>query len=92
MSVWSDLGLLSDDKCKDINFTPGDIGCIPGKLSSGFSKLTADQWCNWTIIYSLYCLKSILPHRHNCWQEFAKACYVIKLSPLTKSIMLNRIM
>jgi len=57
MSVWSDLGLLSEDKFKDIQvkvdsfFMPGDIGRIPGKLSSGFSKLTADQWRNWTIIY-----------------------------------------
>ena len=44
MSVWSDLGLLSVD-LKDVQvkvdsfFTPGDIGRIPGKHSSGFSKL-----------------------------------------------------
>lgn len=84
MSVWTDLGFLTEDKCKEIQakvdsfFTPEDVGRIPGKLSSGFSKLTADQWRNWTIIYSLFCLKGILPHRHyNCWQLFVKACHLL---------------
>jgi len=64
----------------DSFFTPGDIGCIRGQSSLGFSKLTAVQWCNWTIIilYSLYCLKGILPQRHyNCWQLLVKACHLL---------------
>lgn len=58
--------------------TPEDIGPIPTKIASGFSGFKADQWRNWTIIFSLYCLKDILPHPHyNCWQLFVKACHLL---------------
>ena len=35
----------------------------------------AEQWKNWTVIYSIYCLKGILPDEHlKCWQTFVLAC------------------
>lgn len=81
LSVWIDLNLLSSSNFKDIQdrvdsfFTPEDVGCIRTKIASGFS---ADEWHNWTIIFSLSCLKDILPHNHyNCWQLFVKACYLL---------------
>ena len=46
-------------------------------ISSGFSEFTAEQWKNWTLYYSLFCLKDILPFRHyQCWQLFVKACFL----------------
>ena len=84
LSVWKDLDLITNVHLKNIqekvdNFiTPDDIGRIPSKIASGFSSFTADQWRNWTIIFSLYALRDILPHRHyNCWQLFVKACYLL---------------
>ena len=52
-----------------------DIGRIPGKISCSFSGFTADQWKNWTVVYSLFALKGILPDNHlECWRYFVLAC------------------
>ena len=32
---------------------PSDIGRIPMKIESGFSKFTADQWKNWSMYFSI---------------------------------------
>ena len=54
---------------------PQDIGRIPGKISCSFSGFTADQWKNWTTVYSLFALKGVLPDRHlECWRYFVLAC------------------
>ena len=51
--------------------TPVDIGRIPYKIASGFSAFTADQWKNWSLVYSLIALKDILPDGHyRCWHTF----------------------
>ena len=86
--IWTELGFLTESQDEEIQkkvdsfYTPDDIGRIPSKISSGFSRLTADQWRNWTLIFSLYCLKDILPYTHyNCWQFLSKhvICYVSTL-------------
>ena len=54
--------------------TPQHVGRIPFKISSSFSDFTADQYKNWTNIYSLMILKDILPTEHlECWQHFTIA-------------------
>ena len=54
---------------------PQDIGRIPGKISCSFSGFTADQWKNWTTVYSLFALKGVLPDQHlECWRFFVLAC------------------
>ena len=57
---------------------PSDSGRQPAtNISSGFSGFTAEQWKNWTLYYSLFCLTDILPSRHyQCWQLFVKACFL----------------
>ena len=56
---WKKLGILShaDFQCiqEKVNsfVTPNDIGRIPLKILSGFSRFTADQFKNWTIYFSL---------------------------------------
>ena len=44
--------------------TPADIGRIPHKIASNFSSFTADQWKNWTLIYSIIILKPIISSRN----------------------------
>ena len=57
---------------------PLDIGRIPYKLASNAAGLKADQWKNWTIYFSSYALKNILPHQdYNCWLIFVKICTLI---------------
>lgn len=57
---------------------PADLGRIPSKIESSFAGFTAEQWKKWTMFYSLFALKGILPWQHyNCWQLFVKAYYHI---------------
>ena len=79
--VWLSNGLLSVQDFSNIQEkvdsfkTPPDIGCIPYKINSKFSGLKADQWKNWTLYFSLYSLKGVLPHRdYDCWLMFVKVC------------------
>lgn len=90
LSVWTDLNLLSPTHFKDIQIkvdsfsTPEDVGRIPTKIASGFSGFKADQWRNWTVIFSLFCLKEILPRSdYNCWKKFVKACHLLCCRTIT---------
>ena len=82
ISIWKELNILKESDFHNIQAnvdaftTPDDVGRIPTKISSSFSGFTAEQWRNWTLIFSLYSLKDILPYRHyQCWHLFANACY-----------------
>ena len=81
LSVWKEKGIIKGSQFDmlqarvDLFQTPSDVGRIPSKIS-GFSSFTAEQWKNWTLLYSLYSLKEILPHQHYaCWKLFVKACF-----------------
>lgn len=43
---------------------PSAVGRIPSKIASGFCSFSADQWKNWTMIYSSTILKPVLPLDH----------------------------
>ena len=65
---------------------PQDIGRIPGKISCSFSGFTADQWKNWTTVYSVFALKGVLPDNHlECWRHFVLACKYLGKRVLTDS-------
>ena len=79
--LWNDLKLFSTGQLKEIEEriksieVPSDIGRLPMRISSNSGSYTAEQWKNWTLIYSIYCLKGILPDEHlKCWQTFVLAC------------------
>lgn len=62
----------------DVFVTPSDIGRIPSKIASGFSGFTAEQWRNWTLIYSLCALKGVIPSKdYDCWLMFVKATSIL---------------
>jgi len=51
-----------------------DIGRLPARLDSG-TTFTAEQWMNWTIYYSAFCLRGLLSDQHmECWRHFVLAC------------------
>lgn len=65
---------------------PYDVGRIPLKISSGFYNFTADQWLNWTVVYSAVALKGIIPQNHyNCWLLYIKACSMLCCKFIKKS-------
>ena len=59
---------------------PPKIGRIPRKIGTQtrFSAITADEWKNWILLYSVFALDGILPSQHfHCWCLFVKACMFI---------------
>lgn len=81
MTVWKECNIISSkdfeiiqEKILKLN-VPQDIGRIPHKIDSGMAGMTADQWKNWTCIYSLYALQGTVPQVHlDCWWLFVQAC------------------
>ena len=53
---------------------PSGLGRLPVSINTGVF-LTAEQWKNWTIYFSVFCLGDLLPHSHiECWRKFVLAC------------------
>ena len=58
----------------DAIYVPYTIGRIPSKIASSFAGFTADQFKNWTNIYSVLSLYDILDRDDfQCWQHFVLA-------------------
>ena len=83
ISVWKELKILKESDLDiiqakvDVFVIPHDVGRIPTKISSSFSGFTAKKWKNWTLIFSLYSLKELLPYQHyQCRHLFVKACHM----------------
>jgi len=85
----SDLDKVQERICSCI--VPINVGRMPRKISSHFYSLTADEWKNWTLLYSMLVLQDILPAEHlACWKLFVSACriycsYVITLVDIDKA-------
>ena len=89
--MWIDAKILTS---KDLNIiqekvdfiiVPSKIGRIPRKLGSNFAALIADEWKNWTLVFSVYALDGVLADDHyHCWYTFVKACRLLIQSNLTE--------
>ena len=83
--VWKEKGLIRQEHLHSIQVTidelkvPYRVGCIPYKVGSNFAGLTADQWMNWTNLYSIHALADILPPRDlECWSFFVQASVLLR--------------
>ena len=57
---------------------PRSVGRLPSKISSDFAGFSADQWRNWTLIFSTVALKPVLSQEHmQYWLLFVKACTLL---------------
>lgn len=64
---------------------PHNVGRLPRKISTGFSSFTADQWKNWTLIYSTIALKNHLPATdYKIWVLFVRVVYLLTRKHLKK--------
>ena len=69
---------------------PSGIGRIPGRISSGFSGFSADQWKHWILLYSLVAVKGKIPEvDYNLWAKFVRACSIICSPVLAKDMILD---
>ena len=78
MKLWKERGILTEENFETIQMTCRFLlERIPHKISSNFSGFTADQGKNWICIYSMVCLKNILPvEQYECWSHFQDACFL----------------
>lgn len=81
--MWREDGTLDDKILKKIDQRliridgSTRIGSLPKRLSLR-TKLTADEWKNWTMYYSLIVLHDVLPKAKMLnWLTFVKACRII---------------
>ena len=59
---------------------PPFLGHIPHKVESKVSSLTADQWKNWVVVYSVPILHSVLtPEDLQCCSHFVEACSLLPI-------------
>lgn len=59
----------------DSFIVPSGIDKIRIKITSGFSQLTADQWKNWVIYYSIVTLRDVVSRDVlEVWRLFVLAC------------------
>ena len=94
VKIWKEMSLLRPEhfdviqaRIDELN-VPYGIGRIPNKIHSKFSGLTADQWRNWTNLFSLYALRDILPPDHYlCWSFFVQASVVFCQHSISKSAL-----
>ncbi|XP_035697293.1 uncharacterized protein LOC118430485 isoform X2 [Branchiostoma floridae] len=92
--VFIELGVISK---KDLDViqcrinsmkVPHDVGRIPRKIASGFNGFTADQWKNWTCIYSLFCLKGLIDTcYYEMWCYFVQACRLLCVRVITREAL-----
>ena len=82
-------GLLKEKELKEIEArvdsvaVPSTIGRIPRKIASAFDGFTAEQWMNWTLVYSLYALRDLIDKHYECWRSFVLACRLLTLPVLS---------
>lgn len=85
-------GLLREKDLKQIQArvdsvnVPSTIGRIPKKIATAFGGFTAEQWMNWTTVYSLYALRGLLPEDdYRCWESFVLACRLLSSPVLSNN-------
>ena len=65
---------------------PHSAGRLPTKISSGFAGFSADQWRNWTVVFSAIALRPVLSSQHlQYWLLFVKACTLLCARAITTS-------
>ena len=70
--------------------TISEVGLIPYKISSNFARLTANEWKDWTLIFSLISLYGMIPQEHlTCWELFVSACTIFSSSILSEAEILK---
>ena len=83
-SFWVEKELLSTGDLETIGErvrkmkVSTDLGRLPTTISSNYGQFTAEEWKNWVLIYSLFCLQGLLPRQHlKVWQKFVLACRIV---------------
>ena len=69
LKIWKEVGYLQKNELEQLHekvdefVGPCDISKIPKKNISSFYGFTSDEYKNWTILFSMYCLKDSSRYR-----------------------------
>ena len=90
--LWVDKKILTPEKVREIEHriqqfcVPYNIGRLPVRIEEGLSNLKADQMRNWIVVYSIVCLKDLIPEADmECWRLFVRACCLLLTRLLKKT-------
>lgn len=91
IKVWTEMELLTEktfseiqDKTDQIE-VPASMGRIPRKIRTSFSGFTAEQWKNWTNVFSLMALKDVIDDKFVFhWAEFVEGSRLLCMTQLTE--------
>ena len=83
--VWLEQDKLTSRELSAIQHTVDSVR-IPYKIFSSFSSFTADQFKNWTNIFSLFALRDRLCTEDlECWRHFVSASRLLTQVQLSSS-------
>lgn len=81
MKIWKEIGRLEKGDFQTIQskvdevVVPSDVGKLPKKIESCFDGFNADEYKNWTLLYSMYALNGLIPKDDlECFRKFVLAC------------------
>ncbi|CAG2197637.1 unnamed protein product [Mytilus edulis] len=90
IKLWSELKILESDKLKIIEkrvdsvSVAANVGSLPRKIATSFGGFTADQWKNWTNVFSIFALKGVIPSEDfEVWRKFVLASRCITTKTIT---------
>eukprot|EP00112_Aurelia_sp_Birch-Aquarium-sp1_P009705 Seg2112.2 transcript_id=Seg2112.2/GoldUCD/mRNA.D3Y31 product="hypothetical protein" protein_id=Seg2112.2/GoldUCD/D3Y31 len=89
--VWIEKGILSDKDIDDIDKLSNEMGKMSeqGRTTKSlklYKTMKAEEWKNWVLVYSLFCLKDVLDKRHfNLWQVYVRACRLLLSTSISTS-------
>ena len=91
LNIWLKSNVLGEadlfviqEKIASVNISK-DSGWIPRSFVSNWRSFNAHEWKSWTLIYSMYALKGVLPEQdYQIWSWFVLACQKITKSYITK--------
>ena len=81
--VWLEKEILTAYNISEIDSLMNEMGTVSEmgrttKSMSHFKSMKAEEWQHWVLVYSLYCLKDLLPKKqYNLWQVFVRACTLL---------------
>ena len=91
LKIWKEPGYLQKNELEQLQekedefVVPCDIGKIPKKIVSSFDSFTSDEYKNWTILFSIYCLKDTVPVPDiECLRKFVLACQYLSRRIISK--------
>ena len=92
LKYWIEHSVLQKEVFQDVEknienlIFPNTVGRIPKKIFNSYASFTADQFKNWSNLFSLPSLRNVLMNDHwECWKHFVIASRILCQQRLSKT-------